>query len=293
MRAMNERRGAQSAARHDHGPARGGTDGAQQVDDQIRPGVCRRPPEPPRRGPLASSACTPDEGPRRGSAAGSASIRDPPSRPDRRAVDARSRPRPGASDLSPHCPGISHVPLLRKLHRSLPAARRVDAAADAPRLLLALHAPGLAGAGRAAGGRLRRRPDRGGAVRLCRLDRRSPADDHFRPMLLADYGRTLAVDGLRHRGGAAGDDHPPRSSSSTRRWRPSFTNLVRWQTHRYVLRQSVGFFANDFAGRIASKIIQTGPSLRESVVQVCEAIWFVVGLRDAAPWCCSPISTGG
>ncbi|MCB1498210.1 MAG: ABC transporter ATP-binding protein [Bauldia sp.] len=56
---------------------------------------------------------------------------------------------------------------------------------------------------------------------------------------------------------------------------PSFTNLVRWQNHRYVLRQSVGFFANDFAGRIASKIVQTGPSLRESVVQVCEAIWFV------------------
>jgi len=56
---------------------------------------------------------------------------------------------------------------------------------------------------------------------------------------------------------------------------PSFTNLVRWQTHRYVLRQSVGFFHNDFAGRIGSKIIQTGPALRESVVQVCEAIWFV------------------
>ncbi len=56
---------------------------------------------------------------------------------------------------------------------------------------------------------------------------------------------------------------------------PSFTNLIRWQTHRYMLRQSVGFFANDFAGRIASKVIQTAPSLRESVVQVCEAMWFV------------------
>jgi ATP-binding cassette subfamily B multidrug efflux pump len=56
---------------------------------------------------------------------------------------------------------------------------------------------------------------------------------------------------------------------------PSFTNLIRWQTHRYVLRQSVGFFTDDFAGRIASKIVQTGPSLRESVVQVCEAVWFV------------------
>ena len=56
---------------------------------------------------------------------------------------------------------------------------------------------------------------------------------------------------------------------------PSFTNLVRWQTHRYVLRQTVGFFTNDFAGRIASKIIQTGPALRESAVQVCDALWFV------------------
>jgi ATP-binding cassette, subfamily B, multidrug efflux pump len=56
---------------------------------------------------------------------------------------------------------------------------------------------------------------------------------------------------------------------------PSFTNLVRWQTHRYVLRQTVSFFTNDFAGRIASKIIQTGPALRESVVQVCDALWYV------------------
>ena len=57
---------------------------------------------------------------------------------------------------------------------------------------------------------------------------------------------------------------------------PSLTNLVRWQTHRYVLRQSLAFFQNDFAGRIANKVMQTGPSLRESVVQVVDALWFVV-----------------
>ncbi|MGI9450152.1 MAG: multidrug ABC transporter ATP-binding protein, partial [Geminicoccaceae bacterium] len=45
---------------------------------------------------------------------------------------------------------------------------------------------------------------------------------------------------------------------------PCFTNLIRWQTHRYVLRQSMDFYQNDFAGRIATKIIQTGPSLRET-----------------------------
>ncbi len=56
---------------------------------------------------------------------------------------------------------------------------------------------------------------------------------------------------------------------------PGFTNLVRWQNHRHVLRQSIGFFNNDFAGRVANKVIQTGPSLRESLVQVADAVWFV------------------
>jgi ATP-binding cassette subfamily B multidrug efflux pump len=57
---------------------------------------------------------------------------------------------------------------------------------------------------------------------------------------------------------------------------PGMTNLIRWQAHRFVLRQSLSYFANDFAGRIASNIVQTGPALRESVVQVIDALWFVV-----------------
>jgi ATP-binding cassette, subfamily B, multidrug efflux pump len=52
------------------------------------------------------------------------------------------------------------------------------------------------------------------------------------------------------------------------------TNRVRWQTHRYVLRQSLGFFQNDFAGRVANKVMQAAPALRESVVQVIDAIWY-------------------
>jgi ATP-binding cassette subfamily B multidrug efflux pump len=51
---------------------------------------------------------------------------------------------------------------------------------------------------------------------------------------------------------------------------------IRWLTHRYVLRQSLGFFQNDFAGRVANKIIQTGPALRDSVVQVIDAVWYAV-----------------
>ncbi len=51
---------------------------------------------------------------------------------------------------------------------------------------------------------------------------------------------------------------------------------VRWLSHRYVLRQSLGFFQNDFAGRVASKVLQTGHALRESVVQIIDGLWFAV-----------------
>jgi len=54
------------------------------------------------------------------------------------------------------------------------------------------------------------------------------------------------------------------------------TSRVRWQTHRWVLGQSMSFFQNDFAGRIANKLMQTGPALRETVVQAIDGLWYVV-----------------
>lgn len=57
---------------------------------------------------------------------------------------------------------------------------------------------------------------------------------------------------------------------------PSFTGLIRWQAHRYMIRQSLEFFQNDFAGRLAQRVIQTGMALRESVVEVFGSLWFVV-----------------
>ena len=57
---------------------------------------------------------------------------------------------------------------------------------------------------------------------------------------------------------------------------PSLTNRIRWQNHRYVIRQSLGFFQNDYAGRIANRIMQTGASLRESAVQIVDALWYVI-----------------
>ena len=57
---------------------------------------------------------------------------------------------------------------------------------------------------------------------------------------------------------------------------PSMTSMIRWQHHNYLLRQSLNFFQSDFAGRIAQRIMQTGSSLRDSAVQLVDAIWHVL-----------------
>ncbi len=56
---------------------------------------------------------------------------------------------------------------------------------------------------------------------------------------------------------------------------PGMTNLIRWQSHWHVVRQSWTFFQNDFAGRIANRVMQTGPALRESVVAATNAVWYI------------------
>src|SRR5438067_5609731 len=72
---------------------------------------------------------------------------------------------------------------------------------------------------------------------------------------------------------------------------PGLTNLVRWQSHWHVVRQGWTFFQNDFAGRIAARVMQTGPALRESVVLSILGIWYIlifttsaVALLSAADW---------
>ncbi|CAG2145717.1 Putative multidrug export ATP-binding/permease protein [Cupriavidus campinensis] len=57
---------------------------------------------------------------------------------------------------------------------------------------------------------------------------------------------------------------------------PNLANLIRWQNHRYLLQQSLSFFQNDFAGRIAQRIMQTGFSLRDSAVHALDALWHVI-----------------
>jgi ATP-binding cassette subfamily B multidrug efflux pump len=57
---------------------------------------------------------------------------------------------------------------------------------------------------------------------------------------------------------------------------PNFGALIRWRAHRQVLRQSVGFFENDFAGRIANRIMQTPTSAGDAIFQIFDAITFAL-----------------
>ena len=57
---------------------------------------------------------------------------------------------------------------------------------------------------------------------------------------------------------------------------PNIGTMVRWRAHRHVLRQSVGWFENDFAGRIANRIMQTPPAVGEVAFQIFDAITFAL-----------------
>ena len=63
---------------------------------------------------------------------------------------------------------------------------------------------------------------------------------------------------------------------------PGLSNMVRWQNHWHVVRQSWTFFQNDFAGRIANRVLQTGPALRESLVMTFDAAWYIVVYGSSA-----------
>jgi ATP-binding cassette subfamily B multidrug efflux pump len=57
---------------------------------------------------------------------------------------------------------------------------------------------------------------------------------------------------------------------------PNFSTLIRWRSHRHVLRQPVGWFENDFAGRIANRIMQTPPAAGDAVFQTFDAVAFSI-----------------
>ena len=79
---------------------------------------------------------------------------------------------------------------------------------------------------------------------------------------------------------------------------PNFGTLIRWRSHSHVLRQSVGWFENDFAGRIANRIMQTPPAAGEAIFQVFDAMAYALAysigalilLGDANPLLALPLA---
>jgi ATP-binding cassette, subfamily B, multidrug efflux pump len=72
---------------------------------------------------------------------------------------------------------------------------------------------------------------------------------------------------------------------------PVVTSRMRWLSHRLVVRQEWRFFQNDHAGRIASRVMQTPGSLRESTEAAVRAVWYILMygtttlvLLSAADW---------
>lgn len=56
----------------------------------------------------------------------------------------------------------------------------------------------------------------------------------------------------------------------------NFPQRVRWQAHRYLLRQSMNYFQNEFAGRIATKLMQTALAVREVAMKIMDVAVYVI-----------------
>jgi ATP-binding cassette, subfamily B, multidrug efflux pump len=75
-----------------------------------------------------------------------------------------------------------------------------------------------------------------------------------------------------------------------------FNNLIRYQLGRYTLGHSMAYFNNDFAGRIASKVLEGGPAMRDPIRSTIGAVWYCgmfvatcIGVMLASnPWLAAP-----
>ena len=56
----------------------------------------------------------------------------------------------------------------------------------------------------------------------------------------------------------------------------NFPQRIRWMAHRYLIRQSMSYFQDEFAGRIGAKLMQTALAVREVVMKLLDVTVFVV-----------------
>ena len=78
---------------------------------------------------------------------------------------------------------------------------------------------------------------------------------------------------------------------------PQLTNRIRWRTHLYTLGHSLSYFQGDFAGRLANRITQVGPALRDMAVETLDVVIFVFvyamvaigAFSSVSPWLALPM----
>jgi ATP-binding cassette, subfamily B, multidrug efflux pump len=58
--------------------------------------------------------------------------------------------------------------------------------------------------------------------------------------------------------------------------RGNFAMRIRWLAHRYMLRQSMDFFHNEFAGRVSTKVMQAALGVRDVIMKLTQVIAYVV-----------------
>ncbi|WP_144213887.1 ABC transporter ATP-binding protein [Shewanella donghaensis] len=56
----------------------------------------------------------------------------------------------------------------------------------------------------------------------------------------------------------------------------NYPMAIRWQAHRYLLKQSISFYQDDFAGRIATKVMQTSLAVRETVMKLLDVLMYII-----------------
>lgn len=55
----------------------------------------------------------------------------------------------------------------------------------------------------------------------------------------------------------------------------NFVMSIRWKAHRWMLGQSYSFYQDEFAGRVATKVMQTSLAIRDAVLKVLDVLMYV------------------
>jgi ATP-binding cassette, subfamily B, multidrug efflux pump len=77
----------------------------------------------------------------------------------------------------------------------------------------------------------------------------------------------------------------------------NYPMIARWLSHRYLLRQSLAFFQDEFAGRISQKVMQNALAVREAVTKLLDVFVYVIVyftgtvllVGSADPWLVLPL----